>query len=84
MLARYDAKNSAGLKKLVDAGVQVKSYSKEILDAARKASDELFAEQSGKDADFKAIFDNWKAFLDETNAWFKLNELAYAKLQAGE
>jgi len=84
MLARYDAKNSSGLKKLVDAGVQIKSYSKEIMDAARKASDELFAEQSGKDADFKAIYENWKAFLDETNAWFKLNELAYAKLQAGE
>ena len=84
MMARYDARNAAALKKLQAAGVELRSYSKEILDAAQKAAYELYAEQSAKDVDFKAIFDSWKAFLDESNEWFKLNELTYAKMQAGE
>ena len=84
MMARYDAKNAAALKKLVAAGVQVKVYSKEILAAAQKAANELYDEQAGKDADFKTIYEGWKAFYTETEEWFKLNELTYAKIQAGE
>ncbi len=84
MMARYDAKNSAALKKLIAAGVQVKVYSKEILAAAQKAANDLYAEQAGKDADFKSIYEGWKAFYDETEEWFKLNELTYAMIQAGE
>jgi TRAP-type mannitol/chloroaromatic compound transport system substrate-binding protein len=84
MMARYDARNAAALKKLQANGVEIKAYSKEILDAAKKAAYELYDAKAAEDADFKAIFDGWKAFLDESTSWFKLNELTYAKMQAGE
>ncbi|MCS7055111.1 MAG: TRAP transporter substrate-binding protein DctP [Thermoflexales bacterium] len=74
MMARYDARNSAALAKLVSQGVQVKQYSKEIVEAARKAAMALYDEFASKDADFKRVYDSWKAFKDETDKWFSLNE----------
>lgn len=77
MMARYDVRNAAALAKLKAAGVTVSPYSKEILDAARKAALDLFTENAAKDADFKAIYDNWTKFQAEVNSWFALNELTY-------
>ncbi len=77
MMARYDARNAAALKKLVDGGVQVKQYSKEIMDAGRKAALGLYDEFAAKDADFKTIYESVKAFQAQTNPWFGLNEFAY-------
>lgn len=77
MMARYDARNAEALNRLQAAGVQVKSYSKEIMDAGRKAAQGLYDEYAAKDADFKSIYDNVKAFQARTNPWFGLNEFAY-------
>jgi TRAP-type mannitol/chloroaromatic compound transport system substrate-binding protein len=82
MMARYDARNAAALKKLIAAGVEVRTYSKEILDAAKQAAFALYEEQAAKDADFKAIYENWKVFLEEAKGWFKLNEFFYEQYQA--
>ncbi len=76
MMARYDARNAAALKKLLDAGVQLRQYPKSVIDAAKKVADEIYAEFSSKDADFKRIFTEWKKFRDETGRWFGLNEYA--------
>ncbi|MCS6773741.1 MAG: TRAP transporter substrate-binding protein DctP, partial [Thermoflexales bacterium] len=46
MMARYDARNAAALERLRKEGVQVKPFSKAILDAAKKAADEMYAEFS--------------------------------------
>lgn len=83
MMARYDARNAAALAKLKGEGVQVKEYSKEIMDAASKESDALYADFAAKDADFKAVFDNWKAFKAESDPWFGLNEYAYERFIFG-
>jgi TRAP-type mannitol/chloroaromatic compound transport system substrate-binding protein len=84
MMARYDARNAAALEKLKGQGVQVKQYSKEIMDAAKKAAEGLYNESAAKDADFKAIYDNWKAFKAQSDPWFALNELAYANYTLGD
>ncbi|MDW8396428.1 MAG: TRAP transporter substrate-binding protein [Anaerolineae bacterium] len=76
MMARYDARNAAALEKLRKEGVQLRQYPKAVLDAAKKAADELYAEFSDKDADFKRIFEQWKKFKQETDSWFGLNEYA--------
>jgi TRAP-type mannitol/chloroaromatic compound transport system substrate-binding protein len=43
MLAKYDAKNPAALRSLVGAGAQLRPFSQEILDAAYKATNEVYA-----------------------------------------
>ncbi|MDD1420073.1 TRAP transporter substrate-binding protein [Dolichospermum sp. ST_sed1] len=88
MLARYDTRNSEALEKLLKTGTQLRPYSQEILAAAEKASFALYDEFAAKDADFKAIYEQWKPFRDRMYAWNNLNEgsltrYAYGKLKAG-
>lgn len=83
MLARYDARNQAALQSLLKQGVQLRPYSKEILDAAQNAANELFADFSSKDPDFKAVFDNWAPFRDNVRAWNKINEASFTNFVYG-
>jgi TRAP-type mannitol/chloroaromatic compound transport system substrate-binding protein len=89
MLARYDTRNSEALEKLLKTGVQLRAYSQEILEAAEKASFALYDEFAAKDADFKAVYEQWKPFRDRMYAWNNLNEgsltrYAYGKLKVGK
>lgn len=74
MLARYDARNNEALQRLVDSGTQLRAYSNEILEAASAAAEELYAEFSATDADFKTIYDQWNAFRARVRGWNNLNE----------
>ena len=65
MMARYDTQNPQALRRLVAAGTQLKPYPREVLEAAWKATHELYDEFSAKNAKFKKIYDHWKAFRDE-------------------
>ncbi len=77
MLARYDAKNVASLKKLVDSGTQLKPYSPAIMEAAEKAAFQLYDESAAKDADFKRIYESWKEFRTGIYGWHKINEAGF-------
>ena len=79
MLARYDARNNDALKRLLEAGVQLRPYSQEILEAAEKASFELYDELAGQDADFKAIYEEWKKFREGIYAWNNVNEGSFSR-----
>jgi TRAP-type mannitol/chloroaromatic compound transport system substrate-binding protein len=83
MLARYDSRNQAALQSLLSQGVKLTPYSKEILDAANNAANQLFDEFSGKDPDFKAIYDQWKPFRDSVRAWNKINEASFTNFVYG-
>lgn len=74
MLARYDARNQNALQSLLKQGIELRPYSKEILDAAQKAADELNADFAAKDPDFKTVLEEWTAFRDNVRAWNKINE----------
>ena len=79
MLAKYDALNGAALQSLVEGGTELIPYSDEILQAASKATTELFEENAGGDATFKEVYDSWKAFRDKVQAWNKVNELSFSQ-----
>lgn len=74
MLAHYDAVNPGALRKLIAGGAQLRYFSKEIMDASYKASQELWTELSGKNPDFAAIFPDWKKFQEEEAIWFRVAE----------
>lgn len=74
MLSRYETRNNEALQRLLEAGVQLRPYSDEILRAAETAAFALYDEFAAKDADFKAVFDGWKQFRDRVYAWNNLNE----------
>jgi TRAP-type mannitol/chloroaromatic compound transport system substrate-binding protein len=74
MMAKYDAKNPAALRRLIAAGVQLRQFPRSVMDAAYKATLETYEELSVKNADFKNIYTNWEKFLAESNSWFRLAE----------
>ncbi len=77
MLAKYDARNPAALRRLLGAGTQLRPFSQEILEAAYKATNEVYDEVSAKNADFKKVIESIKAFRNEEYLWFQVAEYAY-------
>jgi TRAP-type mannitol/chloroaromatic compound transport system substrate-binding protein len=76
MLARYDSLNVAALRRLIAGGTELRSWSPDILDAMKKSSLKLFAEQSSADPDFKRIHEHWQDYLDDQLRWMSVNDAA--------
>jgi len=77
MQAKYDARNPGALRRLVGAGAQLRPYPQDILDAAFKASNELYDELSGKNADWKKIYEAYRNFRNEEYLWFQVAEYTF-------
>ena len=77
MQARYDALNPGALKKLAASGAQLRPYSTEILDAALKAAQQVYAETSAENADFKKLYDCLSAFRDDGFLWWQVAEYSF-------
>jgi TRAP-type mannitol/chloroaromatic compound transport system substrate-binding protein len=77
MLAKYDAVNRQALAKLVAGGTKLVPYSKEIMQAAQKASFDLYEENARKDATFKQVYEQWNSFREQIVKWNSINELSF-------
>jgi TRAP-type mannitol/chloroaromatic compound transport system substrate-binding protein len=77
MVAKYDAANPAALRRLFAGGAQLRPFSREIMEACLKAANELYAETSAKNPNFKKIYESWAKFRDEETLWFRVAENAY-------
>jgi TRAP-type mannitol/chloroaromatic compound transport system substrate-binding protein len=75
MMAEYDAKNPAALRRLVGQGVKLKKYSADILDAAYKAAVQLYSDESAKNPAFNKMYSDYLKFQKEQNQWFSVAEL---------
>lgn len=74
MLAEYDHKNPIALVKLLQGGTKLHAYSDEILEAAYKASQQLYADEASKNPAFKKIYTEYEKYRKSQNAWFSLAE----------
>ena len=83
MLARYDTVNNEALDRLLKAGVQVRPYSQEIIEAAEKASFALYDEFAAQDAEFKTVYEQWKVFRERIYTWNNLNEGSFTRFIYG-
>jgi TRAP-type mannitol/chloroaromatic compound transport system substrate-binding protein len=77
MAARYDMQNPAALKRLVAGGVQLRPFSNEVLDACLKATNELWAEISAKNADFKKVIEAMQAYRSDEYLWWQVAEYTF-------
>jgi len=77
MLAEYDARNPAALRRLVGAGAQLRPFSQDILEASYKATNEVYYETSAKNPDFKKTIESLKAFRNEEYLWFQVGEYTF-------
>lgn len=78
MQTRYDARNGEALRRLLAAGVELRPFPRDVMAAARRAAEELFAESARGDAAFRAVYEPWRTFRERAFAWFGTAELAYA------
>jgi TRAP-type mannitol/chloroaromatic compound transport system substrate-binding protein len=77
MQARYDVLNPAALRRLVAAKAQLRPFSNEIMDAAYKATNELWTEISAKNPEFKKYIDLMQAFRNEQYLWWQVAEFGF-------
>ena len=77
MLAKYDARNPAALRRLVGGGAQLRPFPQEILEAGYKAANEVYDELSAKNPDFKKVYERYRAFRNEEYLWFQVAEYTY-------
>jgi TRAP-type mannitol/chloroaromatic compound transport system substrate-binding protein len=77
IVGRYDAQNPQALKRLVAAGTQLRPFSEAILDASYRAANEFYAEISGKNEDFKKIWDSLRAFRLDQYLWLQVADSSY-------
>jgi TRAP-type mannitol/chloroaromatic compound transport system substrate-binding protein len=75
--AKYDARNPAAIKRLVAGGAQLRPFSPAIMDAALKAANELYADISSKNPDFKKVYDNMLAFRNDEYLWWQVAEYTF-------
>lgn len=78
MLALYDHANPVALAKLVAAGVQVKKFPDDVLEAAWRETNTVLDEYAARDASFRKIYDSWKAYRAQSWRYFIGNEQAFA------
>jgi TRAP-type mannitol/chloroaromatic compound transport system substrate-binding protein len=77
MMAKYDAGNPAALKRLVAGGAQLRPFSQPILEACLKAANEVYAETSAANADFKKVYDSMMPFRNDQYLWWQVAEYTY-------
>ncbi len=83
MLQAYDAKNPPALRRLLDAGVQLRPFSDDIMGLARATIDEILEDYAAADAQYRAVYDHWREFRDLSHRWFGTAELRYASFAFG-
>src|SRR5436853_2119261 len=72
MVAKYDALNPAALRRLVAAGVQLRPFPREIMQASYKAAVEVYDEFATTNPRFKKVYEPWKQFRGEDILWFRV------------
>ena len=77
MMAKYDAQNPGALRRLIASGTNLRPFSRAIMEAAEKASYEVYDELAQKSAHWKRIYPEWKKFRDEQFLWFRVAEYTY-------
>jgi len=74
MLAKYDALNPVALKQLVAAKPKWLPFSQAMMDAAYKASLEVYAENDAKSPEWKKIYADFRTFQRDQVLWFRFAE----------
>ena len=75
--AKYDARNPQAIKRLVAAGTQLRPFSPAIMEACWKASNEINAETSAINPDFKKILESQSEFRNDSNLWWQIAEYSF-------
>jgi TRAP-type mannitol/chloroaromatic compound transport system substrate-binding protein len=74
MQAKYDGRNAAALKALVAGGAKLFPFPRDLMEAAFKEANDVYAEIGAKNANWKKVYDDYAAFRRDANLWFRFSE----------
>ena len=74
MLAAYDAKNPNALRELVARGARLQPFPKDVMEAAYKATQDIFNDLNRTNANWKKIYPDWVKFRNDDILWFRFAE----------
>jgi TRAP-type mannitol/chloroaromatic compound transport system substrate-binding protein len=74
MLAKYDASNVDALRRLIGGGAKLGYWPRPIMEAMRKASDDVLQEQSKGNETFRKVHEHWSKFLAGQMLWASVND----------
>jgi TRAP-type mannitol/chloroaromatic compound transport system substrate-binding protein len=77
MQARYDVLNPTAIRKLVGDGAVLRPFSQDVLEASFKAANEVYAETSATNPEFKKVYENLRAFRNEQYLWEQLPDATF-------
>lgn len=77
MQEKYDALNPPALKRLAVAGAQLRPFPQEMMEAAWKATQEVFAEISATNPAFRKVNESMAAFRADQYLWWQVAEYSY-------
>jgi len=77
MMAKYDNRNPAALKKLVGGGAKLFRFPKDTMEAAFKASEQIYAELNDKNPAWKKIYADYANFRRDSNLWMRFSEAGF-------
>ncbi|HJO03488.1 MAG TPA: ABC transporter substrate-binding protein [Acidobacteriota bacterium] len=78
MTAAYEALTPPALQRLLAAGVRLRPFPSDTLDAAFDRSFELFEENAAADPDYRKIYEAWRAAREGSFHWYGSSARAYA------
>jgi TRAP-type mannitol/chloroaromatic compound transport system substrate-binding protein len=77
MQAKYDARNPAALKQLVQNKTKLVAFPKPVIDASFAAAMDLYSELSASNPAWKKIYEDYSSFRRESNLWFRFTEARF-------
>jgi TRAP-type mannitol/chloroaromatic compound transport system substrate-binding protein len=77
MQAMYDVRNPQALKRLVAGGTKLEAFPRSVMDAAFKASMELYQELNDTNPRWKKIYEDYAAYRRDANLWFRFTEARF-------
>ena len=79
MLLEFEQKNSIYLQKMKEEKVDIRPFSKEVLDPLKKIAEEVVLELVESDAQSKKIHEHYSKFRKQISAWSDISEGYYYK-----
>ena len=75
--AKYDARNPAALRRLVAGGAQLRPFPQEVMEAALRHANDVYAKLAEKNPDFRRAYEAMRTFRNEEYLWFQVAEYTY-------
>jgi len=82
MTYEFQAQNALALQELKKENIELRKFSKPIIDAAKVALKDVLDELSSKNSDFKKVLENYLAFSKTNSEWTKLGLQNYLEFRS--